>query len=228
MKARWVARDIQDEIVDFTRNWPVKAEIPLDRALAWIGLASRRFGDWSARYGKANEHNGRVPRDRWLEPAEKEAITDFLQRYPLEGYRRLAFMMLEQDVAAASPGTVYRLLKRPGLLGNRWNTPSRNGTGFEQLLQPHEHWHIDISHVNVGGTFYYLCSVLVGCSRAIVRWEMREAMWESYSELVLQRAREKHPGSRPRVISDDGLQCVAQGFKGYIRVWQANHVLSSS
>lgn len=213
--------------MDFTRDWSAKAEIPLDRVLAWIGLASRKFRDWRGRYGKANEHNGQVPRDHWLEPAEKEAITAFFQRHPLEGYRRLAFMMLDQNVAAASPATVYRVLKKAGLLGSRWNTPSRKGTGFEQPLQPHEHWHIDFSHVNVGGTFYYLCSVLDGCSRAIVHWEIREAMRESDAELVLQRAREKHPGSRPRVISDNGPQFVAKDFKEYIRLWQASHVLTS-
>jgi putative transposase len=169
----------------------------------------------------------RSPATTWLEPAGKEAITAFFQRHPLEGYRRLAFMMLDQDVAAASPATVHRVLKKAGLLGSRWNTPSRKGTGFEQPLQPHEHWHIDFSHVNVGGTFYYLCSVLDGCSRAIVHWEIREAMRESDAGLVLQRAREKHPGSRPRVISDNGPQFVAKDFKEYIRLRQASHVLIS-
>jgi transposase InsO family protein len=36
---------------------------------------------------------------------------------------------------------------------------------------PHDHWHIDFSYVNVGGTFYYLCSILDGCSRFIVHWK---------------------------------------------------------
>jgi len=55
------------------------------------------------RTGKANEHNGLVPRDHWLERWEKEAIIDFHAQYPLEGYRRLAFMMLDRDVVAVSP-----------------------------------------------------------------------------------------------------------------------------
>lgn len=69
-------------------------------------------------------------------------------------------MMLDEDIVAVSPATTYRLLKREGLL-DRWNgTPSKKGTGFVQPLQPHEHWHVDISYINLAGTFYYLCSIL--------------------------------------------------------------------
>ena len=215
------------ELVDFARDGAAKAEISLGRILDWTWLDPRKFRDWRQRQGKANEHNTQVPRDHGLEPAEKEAIIGFFQRYPLEGYRRLTFRMLDQDVAAASPATVYRVLKKAGLLGSRWNPPSRKGGGFVQPLQPHEHGRIDFYHVNVGGTFYDLCSVLDGCSRAIVHWEIREAMKEADAELVLQRAREKHPGARPRIISDNGPQFVAKDFKGYIRLWQTTHVLTS-
>ncbi|GMU39049.1 MAG: hypothetical protein AMXMBFR22_32400 [Phycisphaerae bacterium] len=34
--------------------------------------------------------------------------------YPLEGYRRLAFMMLDADVVAVSPSSGYRVLKQAG------------------------------------------------------------------------------------------------------------------
>lgn len=192
-----------------------------------MALSSRKFRDWRHRYGKANEHNAQVPRDHWLEGWERDAIVAFFHRHPLEGYRRLCFMMLDQDVVAVSPVSVYRVLRKAGLLGSRWNRPNRKGKGFEQPLQPHEHWHVDFSYVNVGGTFYYLCSVLDGCSRAIVHWEIREAMKESDAELVLQRAREKYPQARPRIISDNGPQFVSKDFKEFIRLWQTTHVLTS-
>src|SRR6185436_4990243 len=85
-----------------------------------------------------------------------------------------------------------------GLL-DRWNRkPSKKGTGFVQPLRPHEHWHIDVAYLNLGGTFYYLCSILDGASRAIVHWEIREAMTEADVECILLRAREKHPSESPR------------------------------
>src|ERR1039457_7273764 len=76
-------------------------------------------------------------------------------------------------------------------------------------LQPHQHWHIDVSYINVSGTFYYLCSILDGYSRAIVHWDLRESMTEAGIEVILQRAREKYPEAKPRIISENGPQFIA-------------------
>ena len=96
---------------------------------------------------------GLVPRDWWLEDWEKKAILDFHAGHSLEGYRRLAFMMLDADVVAVSPSSVYRVLRGAGLMANGFSQPSRKGKGFEQPPGPHEHWHIDFSYLNVAGTF---------------------------------------------------------------------------
>ena len=74
---------------------------------------------------------------------------------------------------------------------------SKKGTGFVQPLGPHQHWHIDVSYLNLAGTFYYLCSILDGYSRFIVHWEIRESMREVDVETILQRARENYPDARP-------------------------------
>src|SRR5439155_20595982 len=112
----------------------------------------------------------------------------------------LTFMMLDADVVPVSPASVWRVLKQAGLL-SRWKSkPSRKGTGFEQPLQPHQHWHIDISYINLSGTFYYLCSILDGFSRFLVHWDLRESMRETDVEVILQRAKEKYLEAKPRII----------------------------
>jgi transposase InsO family protein len=194
---------------------------------AWLGVRSSKFYDWRSRYGKVNEHNAWVPRDHWLEDLEKVAILDFDAQHPLEGYRRLAFMMLDADVVAVSPSSVYRVLKQAGRLEG-WNRkPSRKGTGFEQPWQAHEHWHVDVSYINVCGTFYYLCSLLDGYSRYIVHWEIREQMTEADIEVIIQRGREKFPEAYPRIISDNGPQFIARDFKEFIRICGMTHVRTS-
>ena len=55
-------------------------------------------------------------RNHWLEPWEKVAINSFHHQFPLEGYRRLTFMMLDRNVVAVSPSSTYRVPKAAGLL----------------------------------------------------------------------------------------------------------------
>ena len=209
------------------RRWSDRADIPAQRFIAWIEISVSKYYDWVKRYGKVNEHNSWIPRDFWLEDWEKEAIIAFHAQYPLEGYRRLAFMMLDADVVHVSPSSVYRVLAANNLLG-RWNRkPSRKGIGFEQPLRPHEHWHVDVAYINISGTFYYLCTVLDGCSRSIVHWEIRAEMCEADVEIILQRAREKFPDAQPRIITDNGSQFIARDFKEFIRICGMTHVKTS-
>jgi transposase InsO family protein len=222
-----VPHDVRDSIVDFVRIWSGKTELPVCRFVDWIGISTSKFHDWKARFGKVNEHNNWVPRDHWLTDDEKQRIAAFARSHPLEGYRRLAFMMLDADEVACSPASVYRVLKAQGLLAGSSPTPTKKGTGFVQPLTAHEHWHVDISYLNVAGTFFFLCSVLDGFSRAIVHWEIRDKMEESDVEIILQRAREVSPNAQPRIISDNGPQFIAKDFKEFIRLAGMTHVKTS-
>ncbi len=168
-----------------------------------------------------------MPRDWWLLPAEKEAICAYAAAHPFEGYRRLTYMMMDEDVVAVSPSTVYRVLKAEGLMGASKCKPSKKGTGFVQPLRAHEHWHVDICYINIDGTFYYMCTVIDGYSRFIVHWEIREAMREADVEIILERAREKLPDAHRRIITDNGPQFVAKDFKEYIRLSGITHVRTS-
>jgi putative transposase len=213
--------------VDFVNRWSEKTEIALCVVVLWLGISLSKFYDWRKRYGKVNEHNASIPRDHWLTEEERQAILAYEREYPLEGYRRLAFMMLDDDVAAASPASVYRVLKSADRLGRPSPSNERKGKGFHQPSRPHRHWHIDFSHLNICGTFYHICSILDGYSRYVVHWEIRETMFTSDAEIVVQRAREKFPGENPRIISDNGPQFVAKDFKQFIRLCGMTHVTTS-
>ena len=123
----------------------------LNAAAQRVTLRLGRYND------KVNEHNDRILRDHGLSPIERQAILDFHDLHPLDGYRRPTYMMLDADIVAASPSTVHRVLSAAGRL-DRWNRkPSKKGTGFGQPLKPHEHWHSTRSgghsYLNVAGTF---------------------------------------------------------------------------
>lgn len=214
-------------MIDFARRWSERTEIPAERFIRWLGIGTSKFYDWRGRYGKVNEHNAWIPRDHWLTPTERDAMLAYQRAHVGEGYRRLTYMMLDADIVAVSPSTTYRVLHAAGVL-RAWNhTPSTKGHGFQQPLVPHEHWHVDITHLRIGGTFFYLCVVLDGASRFIVHWELRPQMTEQDVELTIQRAKEQFPAARPRIISDNGPQFIAKDFKEFIRLSEMTHVRTS-
>jgi putative transposase len=195
--------------------------------MPWIGITRSKYHDWIQRFGKVNEHNAWVPRDHWLTDDEIARICNFARHNPSEGYRRMTFMMLDADVVACSPARVYRVLKKAGLLAGQTPNVTKKGTGYVQPLKPHQEWHVDVSYLNIAGTFYFLCSILDGYSRFIVHWEIRDKMEESDVQTIIQRAREKFPGEHPRIITDNGPQFIAKDFKEFIRIAGMTHVRTS-
>lgn len=218
--------DLRDQVVDFVHHWDERG---FERCwlIGKLAIGASKFYSWQKRYGKDNDHNGKMPRDYWMQDWEKQKIIEFYLANRTEGYRRISYMLLDRDIVAVSPATTYRVLANAGLL-KRWNdAKSKKGTGFVQPLKPHEHWHVDISYLNICGTFYYFIGVLDGCSRYIVHWDIRESMTEADIALVLERAKEKFPGAKPQIISDNGPQFIAKDFKEYIRLSGMTHVRTS-
>ena len=137
-------------------------------------------------------------------------------------------MMIDEDIVAVSPSTTYRVLKTAGLL-NKWNKlkKSSKGNGFIQPTAPHEHWHTDIKYVNFQGTFSFLISVIDGYSRFIVHHELRRSMQEFDVQITIQRALEKYPEAKPRIISDNGSQYISKDFAEFIKHAGLQHIRTS-
>jgi putative transposase len=170
-------------------RWQERAEDPALQLLQWLEVPEGTYYNWKQRYGKVNEHNAWIPRDHWLNEWEKQAIIDFHLERPLEGYRRLIYMMLDANVVAAAPSTVYRVLQRAGLIRRSQTKLSLKANGFQQALTPHQHWHIDVSYLNIAGTFYYLISILDGYSRFIVHCTTNLNHRELFDNVFRQRQR---------------------------------------
>jgi len=229
LRNKWVEPDVRDEIVDFVTKWTNRFDcLSIKLIVSRLGLSPSRFSEWRRRYAQPNYHNSDVPRSHWITEEEKERVIDFYLEHYEDGYRRCAYMMIDADVAYCSPSTVYRILSKAGVIGTRWNSKgSSKGKGFNQPLRPHEHWHIDISYINVSSTFYYLISILDGYSRYIVHYDLRESMTEKDVQLIVQKAKELYPEANPRIISDNGKQFIAKDFKELIRFHGMTHVTTS-
>lgn len=214
----WVEQDIRDQVVEFVNFASEKTKYTVKELLCFIDIRSSKFYSWVDRKGLPNTHNAHIPKENWLLHSEREAIIKYAKSHPGEGYRRLTYMMLDENIVAVSPTSTYHILNAAGLL-NRWNKtkPSSKGQGFDQPEKPHVHWLTDIKYVNFKGAFLFLISVIDGYSRYIVHHELRQNMQEFDVEITVQRALEKHPGVKPRLITYNGAQYISKDFAEYLK-----------
>jgi transposase InsO family protein len=231
----WVEPEIRDSVVKDVNYLSTRSGIPVKKLLPCIGLCRVKFYKWVNRSGMVNRHNGKIPKTHWLTPEEIKAVEYFARShysesdyYLRDGYRRVAYKMLDLNIAAVHPSSVYRILKKAGLL-NKWNTSKRSlkGTGFKQPDYPHKHWHMDIKYLNFNGTFLFLISVLDGYSRYVLHHEVRHTMNEYDVQFTIQKAKEKFPSARPRIITDNGAQFIAKEFKQFIKDAEFTHARTS-
>jgi putative transposase len=231
----WIEPEIRDNLTGYIQQLSKKAEIPVNKLLPVIELSKVKYYRWLRRSGVPLNHNGQIPKTHWLTPEEVKAIIDYARKHYTanyyflrDGYRRLTYSMLDQNIVAASPSSVYRILKKAGLL-NKWNGKKSNlkGTGFKQPDYPHNHWHTDIKYLNFNGTLLFLISVLDGYSRFVVHHELRHNMSGYDVQLTIQKAKEKYPAARPRIISDNGSQYISKEFKAFIKNIEATHITTS-
>jgi len=235
LSKQWVACAVRDAVLAYVEMITGRTALRLSQMLKMIGIRKGKYSQWKKRLGKVNTHNSALPKRHHLLLWEKQAIivyarqhysdNDFFLR---DGYRRLSYRMLDENIVAVSPSSVYRVLHTAGLL-NRWKTAktSAKGSGFVQPTAAHEHWHTDIKYINFLGTFLFLISVMDGCSRYIVHHEVRTTMTEYDVELTLQRAKEQYPHAKPRIISDNGGQFISKEFQEFIKVIELTHIKTS-
>lgn len=213
--------------MDVLSHWMDRTRLPARWFLDRLGLPRSTFQHWKMRGEHPRVPALRPPPPHTATAEEASAVVAFARQHPLEGYRSLSYMMLDANVAALSPSTVYRILKLQGLLCSWARKPTSKGKGFHQPSAAHRHWHVDITYINLGGTFFYLCLVLDGFSRSILHWNLAPSMTTDEVLLIIQKAKELHPGHTPRIISDNGPQFIAKDFKAFIRLAGFTHVRTS-
>lgn len=182
--------------------------------LSFLGLPRSTWNEWQTRKDDETSSNHDTPKSNWVTPEETKAVVDFcgLYRDRLRGYRYLAWLMVDLDVACVCPSTVYNILKRNNLFP-KWATPTEaKKKGFDQPKAPNEQWHTDFSYVRVCGVFYYFACILDGFSRKIIVWDLFPTMESINIEILVARAKELHPDAHARIIHDNGRQFASRDF----------------
>mgnify|MGYP001176897582 FL=1 len=214
--------------MDYVENITGKTEIKIFQMVNWIGIPKSRYYYWKENDLVPDKSKAIIPKRHWILDWERQSIIEYALKHTGEGYRRLTYMMIDENVTAVSPSTVYRVLKRAGLL-NKWNEVKRSmkGTGFIQPTEFNQDWHIDIKYINHKGIFLFLISIIDGYSRYIVHHDLRLHMTERDVEIVVQCAVDKYSIACPKIISDNGSQFISKDFANYLKLLGLKHIKTS-
>jgi transposase InsO family protein len=157
-------------------------------------------------------------------PEEVKSAVEYAKTHPREGYRRLAWMMVDDDIAYLAPTTVYRILDRHDLL-YRWKRPEPGlGRKVPVATYPDQVWHVDLMYLWVKGRWYFLVTVLDSYSRYVIHWELALSMLASEVADIIATALEKVPGKRPRIVRDNGSQFVSKEWREIIRHFEVEEI----
>ena len=196
----------------------------LRRILRRLGLSKSRYHAWRRRaQAEALDDLVRPPRCPWQAlPEEVQAVLGYALAHPREGYRRLAWRMVDEDVAYLSPTSVYRILDDADLL-YRWKRSRPAGERPAEPTAPHQRWHVDLMYLRVNDSWYFLVTVLDAYSRYVVHWELLTSMTAADVRLVIEDALRK-TGVHPEIVTDNGSQFTAKEFKELVRDFALEHI----
>lgn len=204
------------------RKGQERSDEPLDKILAALGLSRATYYRWQAREqeGCLDDRIVIPCRRAWPPtPQERVAVRNFTLAHPKMGYKRLAWQMVDQDVAYLRPYRVYELLREEDLLCRR-NAPQP-----EPLKRPappdhpDEVWHIDLMYLYIRPRWYYLVDILDGYSRFLVHWSLNMTMLAETVTLTVQEALEQLPDGRPgepKLVHDRGSQFLSWEWRDFV------------
>lgn len=200
-------------------DWTVR------RILRRLGFPKSRYYDWRQREREELLDDlvpGAGRRLHAILPEEKEAVISYALSQPREGYRRLAWMMVDADVAYVSPSSVYRILADADLL-YRWKRSQKGGEKPPEPKAPNERWHTDIMYLRIEDTWYFLVTVLDAYSRYVVHWDLLTSMTSAAVRVVIHDGLKK-TGANPEIVTDNGSQFTAKDFRSLVRDFELEHI----
>ena len=148
--------------------------------------------------------------------------------------RQLAAWSTDNLGFAVSESTVYRILRREGLVKSHDMQLNAGKEYHRKTTGPHQTWATDASYFKViGWGYYYLVTVMDDYSRFILSWKLQPDMTTDSLIEVVQEAVDKTGmtevpvADRTSLLSDNGSGYVSRGFRDYLHLVGINHILAA-
>ena len=202
-----------------------------------LGISKSTYYRWCKRrrYGGLEDRPS-GPRRPWnrLRPDEEEAVLTAARGMPEWRSRQLSAWITDNKGLAVSASTVYRLLRREGLV-KRVELQLLAGKEYHQkTTSPHQLWATDASYFRVvGWGYYYMVTVMDDYSRFILAWKLQRDMTADSLIEVVQDAVDRTGmddvpvANRTKLLSDNGSGYISRAFREYIQLVGIKHILAS-
>jgi len=207
------------------------------QALAELGLPRSTYYQWrQGRHGQGLEIHSQEKRRPWnqLTPEEDRKVLAASGDAPELSSRQLATWITDSEGFAVSESTVYRILRREGLVKRQETQLTAAKEYHTKTTRPHQMWATDASYFRViGWGYYYLVTVMDDYSRFILAWKLQRDMAADSLIEVLQEAvdatgmDEVPVEDRTKLLSDNGSGYVSRAFRDYLHLVGIRHILAA-
>jgi transposase InsO family protein len=201
------------------------------QALTELGVPRSTYYRWRRR--QPDSGNKRRPWNR-ITPNEDLRILAVAREFPDLSSRQLAAWITDNEGFAVSESTVYRILRREGLVKRQETQLSAANEYHTKTTRPHQMWATDASYFRVAGWgYYYLVTVMDDYSRFILAWKLQKDMSANSLIEVVQEAVDSTGMTdvpvedRTKLLSDNGAGYVSRAFGDYLRLVGIGHILAA-
>ena len=222
-----MSRAERAEVIDRVRT----SSLPVSRVLRELGVPRSNYYRWIKQ--QRSPVPERVPWNR-LSDSEQETVLGVARAYPEWSSRQVAAWITDNLEFSVSEASVYRLLRREGLV-RRLELPDPAGEEYRfKTRGPHQLWATDASYFRVAGWgYYYMVSVMDDYSRFILAWKLQVDMTSPSLIDVVQDAVDRTGMSdvpvedRTKLLSDNGSGYISRAFQEYVQLVGIRHIFTA-
>jgi putative transposase len=203
-----------------------------------LGLPRSTYYRWLKRQieGRLEDRKGgsSLPWNK-ISPEEEARVLTEAWASPELSCRQLAWKVTDSGHKYVSESTVYRILKREGLIKPAEIIGFKAGKEYRRKTKrPNELWASDCCHLRViDWGWYYLETVMDDFSRFILSWDLKIDMTGGSLEDVMQQAvdftgmTDVPVEDRTVLLSDNGAGYISQQFNQYLHLVGIRHITAS-
>ena len=205
------------------------------QTLAEIGIPRRTYYNWVKKEKAGGKKSAKIRPWNRLKAEEEQMVTNHARASPELSSRQLSLKLVDDYGCWISEATVYRILKREGLVKRAEIKGFAAGREYHRKTKkPNEMWATDCSYLRViDWGYYYLVTVMDDYSRYILAWDLKRDMTSDSLIDVIQQAIDATGmfqvpvKDRTSLLSDNGAGYVSRAFGEYLNLVGIRHILAA-